>query len=93
MANPNSSEKSINDLMPAEPVSKTKRQQYFERQRMNWSDRDLQLEANFQNKLQLEKLERIRSNSSKIVWWLIAIPIILAVLFFILSILGVALAS
>ncbi|MCB0802446.1 MAG: hypothetical protein KDB74_05050 [Flavobacteriales bacterium] len=35
--------------------------------------------------LQVDKLERLRANSSKLVWWLVAIPIISFVLFVILG--------
>ncbi len=34
----------------------------------------------FAHTLQVEKLERIRSNTSILVWWLVAIPIILFIL-------------
>jgi len=39
----------------------------------------------FAQQLQLEKLEKIRSNTSNLVWWLIAIPIIIAILFMVLG--------
>ncbi|MFI8377311.1 hypothetical protein [Leeuwenhoekiella sp. NPDC079379] len=39
--------------------------------------------------LQIEKLEKIRSNTSSLVWWLIAIPILCVILIFALGGLGV----
>lgn len=42
----------------------------------------------YANTLQLEKLEKIRSNASILVWWLVAIPIILVIIIFFLGGLG-----
>lgn len=85
-----SKERSVNDLVSGNPVKKSKRQEYFESQRVNWSDREIQLELLFQQKLLLETTERVRSNTSKLVWWLIAIPFIFAFLFIMLGVLGMA---
>tara|TARA_R100000789_G_C3008645_1_gene150716 strand:+ start:910 stop:1113 length:204 start_codon:yes stop_codon:yes gene_type:complete len=38
----------------------------------------------YYQKTQIEKLEKVRSNTSTLVWWLVAIPIIFGILFFIL---------
>ena len=37
----------------------------------------------YANGLQVEKLEKIRSNTSMLVWWLVAIPIIFVILAFV----------
>jgi hypothetical protein len=37
--------------------------------------------------LQLDKLEKIRSNTSKLVWWLIAIPIIITIIILVFGLL------
>lgn len=44
------------------------------------NEQEIVLEMLFTQKQQLEKLEKIRSNTSALVWWLIAIPFIVAVL-------------
>ena len=43
----------------------------------------------FANQLQFEKLEKIRSNTSKLVWWLVVVPIIIIILILLLKLLGV----
>lgn len=43
------------------------------------SKADLLREMLYAQKLQLEKSEKIRSNTSKLVWWLVAIPILISV--------------
>jgi hypothetical protein len=52
------------------------------------SDRDLLVEIIHTLKNQNQILERNRSNTSKLVWWLIAIPFIIAFFFFFFSLLG-----
>jgi hypothetical protein len=52
----------------------------------DFDDSETLKELLFANQLQLEKLEKIRSNTSILVWWLIAIPLIVVILFFILGI-------
>mgnify|MGYP003137714431 CR=1 FL=1 len=44
-----------------------------------FDDSDTLKEMLFTQKLQLEKLEKIRSNTSMLVWWLVAIPILLVI--------------
>ncbi|MFY0714286.1 hypothetical protein J1D01_11450 [Seonamhaeicola sp. NFXS20] len=39
----------------------------------------------YANKLQVEKLEKIRSNTSMLVWWLVAIPVFFVILAFALG--------
>ena len=41
---------------------------------------EVQKELLFAQQLTIDKLEKIRTNTSNIVWWLIAIPIIVAVI-------------
>ena len=45
-------------------------------------DSDTLKEMFFAQLIQIEKLEKIRSNTSMLVWWLVAIPIIIAILMF-----------
>lgn len=49
----------------------------------DFDDQDTLKELLFTHQLQLDKLERIRSNTSMLVWWLVAIPIIFGILIFI----------
>ena len=49
-----------------------------------WGDlneSEIQKEILFAQLLTNDKLEKVRSNTSKIVWWIIVIPIIIAVIF------------
>tara|TARA_B110001450_G_scaffold149708_1_gene139869 strand:- start:861 stop:1070 length:210 start_codon:yes stop_codon:yes gene_type:complete len=49
-----------------------------------WGDlneSEIQKEILFAQLLTNDKLEKVRSNTSKIVWWIIVIPIIVAVIF------------
>jgi hypothetical protein len=50
------------------------------------NETELSLELLFAQQLQMEKLEKIRSNASKLVWWLIALPILAGILMFIFGI-------
>ena len=43
------------------------------------------IEMLFAQQLIIEKLEDIRSNTSKLVWWLVALPVILGILIFALG--------
>jgi len=48
-----------------------------------WGDlneSEIQKEILFAQLLTNDKLEKVRSNTSKIVWWIIVIPIIIAVI-------------
>lgn len=45
----------------------------------NYSDSEIQIELLFTQKRALERLERIRKNTSNLVWFLIVIPIIVGV--------------
>ena len=72
-------EKSVNNQM-AEPVKKSKRQQYFEDQRRNMSDREIQFELLYSQKILIETMDKVRGNTNTFIWWLIAIPIILGII-------------
>jgi len=77
-------EKSINDLINSvEPVKKSKRQQYFEDQRRNLSDRELQLDLLYSQKLLIETMDKVRGNTNTLIWWLIAIPFMIGAIVFV----------
>ncbi|NRD19839.1 hypothetical protein HNV08_07235 [Winogradskyella eckloniae] len=42
----------------------------------DFNNEEILRELLFAQQLQIDKLEKIRSNTSKLVWWLIALPII-----------------
>lgn len=44
------------------------------------NESEIQKEILFAQLLTNDKLEKVRSNTSKIVWWIIVIPIIIAVI-------------
>jgi type IV secretory pathway component VirB8 len=46
----------------------------------DFTESEIQKEILFAQQLTIDKLEKVRSNTSKIVWWLIVIPIITAVI-------------
>ena len=77
----NTREKSVNDLM-VEPMKKSKRQQYFEDQRRNLSDREMQLDLLYSQKLLIETMDKVRGNTNTLIWWLIAIPFIIGAIIF-----------
>ncbi|TXE18584.1 hypothetical protein ES692_05955 [Psychroserpens burtonensis] len=47
------------------------------------TDSEALLEMLFAQQIQIEKLEKIRVNTSILAWWLVAIPLILGMLFFV----------
>lgn len=49
------------------------------------TDSELLREHLFAQQLQIEKLEKIRKNTSILVWWLVALPVIFGILFFLLG--------
>jgi len=67
----------LNEIMPPEvnPFSKSKRQKYFEEQRRNWNDREIQMELLYSQQLLIDKMDQVRGNTNTMIWWLIAIPI------------------
>ena len=56
-----------------------------------FDDSDTLKELLFAQQLAIEKLEKIRSNTSMLVWWLVALPIIGFILIFIFGGLGILL--
>ena len=46
----------------------------------DFTESEIQKEILFAQHLTNDKLEKVRSNTSKVVWWLIVIPIIVAVI-------------
>tara|TARA_R110002033_G_C3895715_1_gene239403 strand:- start:8350 stop:8580 length:231 start_codon:yes stop_codon:yes gene_type:complete len=48
-------------------------------------DSEILKELLFANQIQIEKLEKIRGNTSMLVWWLVAIPILSFILFLLLG--------
>lgn len=54
----------------------------------NQTDSETLKEILFAQQLQLTKLEKIRSNTSILAWWLVAIPLILAIILVVLGILN-----
>lgn len=57
----------------------------FVNSRKDWDDKHIQLVQLYELKLIHEKVERNRSNTSTMVWWLIAIPFIFLILMFVFS--------
>jgi len=53
------------------------------------NDSEALLEMLFAQQIQIEKLEKIRVNTSILAWWLVAIPLIIGLLFFLLSLGGI----
>jgi len=57
----------------------------FVNDRKHWDDRHILLAQLYELTLIHEKMERNRSNTSTMVWWLIAIPLIFMILLFAFS--------
>ena len=55
-----------------------------------FSDSQVLLEILFAQQIQIDKLENTRSNTSKLVWWLIAIPILIFLFVFLFGLGGLA---
>lgn len=53
----------------------------FVNDKKHWEDKHIQLAQLYTLEAIHEKLEKNRSNTAKLVWWLIAIPIIIFLLF------------
>ena len=54
----------------------------FNEKYLEYSDSEILKETLYFQKLTRDKLERIRANTSNLVWFLIVIPIILTILFY-----------
>jgi len=70
--------------MGQDKIPMTKKRIKFLETYSDLDDSETLKELLFANTLQVEKLEKIRSNTSMLVWWLVAIPILffIIVLFF-----------
>ncbi|MBB3124538.1 hypothetical protein FHS04_002061 [Mesoflavibacter sabulilitoris] len=66
-----------------EHIKLTSKRAKFIKTYSDFDDHDTLKELLYTHQLQLDKLERIRSNTSMLVWWLVAIPIIFGILIFI----------
>lgn len=66
--------------------NKSARRLRFENDYGSLNETEIQKEILYLQQLNLEKLERVRANTSNLVWFLIVIPIIIGVL---LSIVGI----
>ena len=60
-------------------VEKSKKQQKFETERANYSERDIQMEILYSNWLVQRATEKTRANTSSIVW-IVVIGIIISIL-------------
>ncbi len=60
----------------------------FVNSKKDWEDKHVQLAQLYELKLIHEKLERNRANTSTLVWWLIALPIIFALMILMLIMFG-----
>jgi len=70
--------------MGQDKIPMTKKRIKFLETYSDLDDSETLKELLFANTLQVEKLEKIRSNTSMLVWWLVAIPILffIIILFF-----------
>ena len=73
-----------NETKDTTKIFKTASRINFDKKYDNLNDSQTLTELLFAQQLQIEKLEKIRRNTSILVWWLIAIPIVVGffVLFF-----------
>ena len=62
------------------PPIKSKRQRHFIEQRKDWSDREIQLEQSFYQQILIDKTEKVRGNTNTMIWWLIAIPLVIGII-------------
>lgn len=65
--------------MGQDKIPMTKKRIKFLKTYADLDDSEILRELLFLNQLQLDKLEKIRSNSSMLVWWLVAIPVIMVI--------------
>ena len=66
--------------MGQEKIPMTKKRIKFIETYGDLEDSETLKEILYANTLQIEKLEKIRSNTSMLVWWLVAIPICIFIL-------------
>ena len=69
--------------MGQDKIPMTKKRIKFLETYSDLDDSETLKELLFANTLQVEKLEKIRSNTSILVWWLVVIPIIFVILAFV----------
>lgn len=74
--------------MPVEKIPTTKKRENFLNIYGDLDDKELLIEIAYAQSLQIEKLEKIRSNTSMLVWWLVAIPVLFFVIVFFFGGLG-----
>ena len=73
-----------------EPEMTQKRKKFIETYN-KWDDSNILKEILFAQQLQLDKLnklENIRSNTSILAWWLVAIPLLLLILALVFGVIG-----
>jgi len=58
----------------------------YEKERENWTDREIQMAQLYFLTLIQDRTERTRANTSTMVWFLIVIPIVFGIILFIFSI-------
>ena len=63
----------------------------FVNQRKDWDEKHIQLAQLYYLQTLIDISSANRSNTSKLVWWLVALPFILGGIFFFLAALGMAL--
>ncbi|MDX8552936.1 hypothetical protein MK851_04760 [Tenacibaculum sp. 1B UA] len=63
----------------------TPKKKRFNEKYNDFSDSEIQRELLFAQQLTIDKLEKIRTNTSNLVWFLIVIPIIFGILAVVLS--------
>lgn len=71
--------------MVKDKIPMTKKKIKFIETYGNLNDSETLKEILFAQTLKVEKLEKIRSNTSMLVWWLVIIPIILVLMFLFLG--------
>jgi hypothetical protein len=74
----------------SDQIKMTPKRKKFNETYHNFDDHETLKELLFAQQIQIDKLEKIRSNTSKLVWWLIALPLIFGIL---LMLLGIGTAS
>lgn len=67
------------------PSTRSPKHFKFDKDREDWTDREIQMSQLYFLTLIQDATEKTRSNTSKLVWWLIALPIIFFLLFFLLG--------
>ena len=72
----------------AKEIKLTPQRLKFIEKYQEFNDSDTLKEILYAQQIQINKLESIRSNTSKLVWWLIALPIIFGIFFTMLGLRG-----